>query len=400
MFAPLFVLFNAIMSVNGLRSPHILPNTAVFDDTIKCMTSTEYYGLTLLAIIPVSAFVSFLIASQLYKRNLLAIIGARFNPSKWESEPEESETETEPEETPEEKYVKLYPIKRASHSPPKYLDELAYSIMVEITPRGAVLMCYNHKFEGFEYWSDAVIPLTMLETVARRYVTEYNCKGFYLPRKKINVVDNEIEPVPEVEPELVPEVEVESVPEAESDSENDAVFLKRKKTVNQIKLEKQIAEEEQVTRFIKKGRLVDFKPKELFKGMNFDEQIVKKSLDYETFKKAMKESMAATTPTRTDYASIRAAADAGIFDTTKVDTPVTKVNDTISVNELGIFDELQQQPLRNWQTSTIEKDTNLKPEEYVKTLERLRKEKDMERDKMYEKEKARREKRDADEPCC
>jgi len=315
MFASLFVLFNAIaMSTSTVvRSPYILPNTAVFDDTIKCMPSTTYYALSLLAIVPISAFVSILVTSQLYKRNLLAIIGARFNPDasfedEWETEYEE-DSDNEQEETPDEKYVKQYPIKRASHDPPKCLDELKYTIMVETTPRGTILLCYNHEIDGFEYWSDSDIPLTMLETAARRYVTEYNCKQFYLPRKKTNDVDKE-EPVP------IEESEIEPVPvpaqESETDPEDD-VFIKRKKTTAQVKLEKQIAEEEPVTRFIKKGKLVDFKPKELFKGMNFDEQVTKKTLNYDTFKQAMMESMSASTPSRTDYASVRNACDSGMF---------------------------------------------------------------------------------------
>jgi hypothetical protein len=317
MFATLFVLFNTfIASADGFkvhRSPHVLPDTAMFDDTIKCMTSTSYYTLTLMAIVPISAFISFFVTSQLYRRNLLEIIGARFNPSRLEesSEPD-SEPEQEPEETPEEKYTKLYPIKRASHDPPKCLDELKYTIMVEITPKGAVLMCYNHEAEGFEYWSDTDIPLSMLETAARRYVTEYNCKKFYLPRKKTNIVDNDEAVQPQSnELQTQPEPEIQPAPEAE-DSEDD-VFIKRKKTDAQLKLEKQIAEEEPVTRFIKKGKLIDFKPKELFKGMNFDEQIVKKTLNYDTFKKAMMDSMSANAPSRQDYASIRASCDSGMF---------------------------------------------------------------------------------------
>jgi len=277
------------------------------------MPSTTYYALSLLAIVPISAFVSILVTSQLYKRNLLAIIGARFNPDasfedEWETEYEE-DSDNEQEETPDEKYVKQYPIKRASHDPPKCLDELKYTIMVETTPRGTILLCYNHEIDGFEYWSDSDIPLTMLETAARRYVTEYNCKQFYLPRKKTNDVDKE-EPVP------IEESEIEPVPvpaqESETDPEDD-VFIKRKKTTAQVKLEKQIAEEEPVTRFIKKGKLVDFKPKELFKGMNFDEQVTKKTLNYDTFKQAMMESMSASTPSRTDYASVRNACDSGMF---------------------------------------------------------------------------------------
>jgi len=257
------------------------------------------------------------------------MIGVAFGKQVVDEAETETEEEPEPEETPEEKYVKLYPIKRAVHDPPKCLEELKYTIMVETTPRGTLLMCYNQETEGFEYWSDTDIPLTMLETAARRYVTEYNCKGFYLRRKKTNVVDNDEptlvvdEPTPVVDEstpvvnEPTPVVDeptpVVNEPTPVEDDDENEVFIKRKKTDAQLKLEKQIAEEEKVTRFIKKGKLVDFKPKELFNGMNFDEQVVKKTLDYETFKKAMSESSINSTPSRQDYASIRDACDTGRF---------------------------------------------------------------------------------------
>ena len=315
MFATLFIMFNAIVMqqtdahrvTHFASSPHVLPDTAVFDDSIKCMTATTYYVLSLLSIVPISLFVSFLVTSQLYRRNLLAIIGARFRPTESFDE-EESEPESEPEPTPEEKYISLYPIKRASNDPPRCLDELKYSIIVEGTPRGILVMCYNIDTEGFEYWSDSDIPLTMLETAARRYVMEYNCKSFYLPRKKVNAIDKD--------DEEQPPVNVEEHIEDQPSEEEDSVFIKRKKTDAQVKLDKQIAEEEPVTRFIKRGKLLDFKPKDLFKGMNFEEQMVKTKLDYSTFQKAMMESMAAEADPRTsrhDYAAIRDAIDAKKF---------------------------------------------------------------------------------------
>lgn len=323
MFATLFILFNAIVTASDARrvshfmsSPHILPDTAVFDDTIQCMSSTMFYALSIVSIVPISAFIATVITSQLYRRNLLAIIGARFR--SFDEEELESETDTESEveqePTPDEKYIQLYPIKRASHDPPKCLDELKYSIIVEGTPRGILVMCYNIDTEGFEYWSDSDIPLTMLETAARRYVTEYNCKKFYLPRKKVNAIDREEAEITQEQPvdegPLVNEQEEPLVDEQEAPLvEEESVFIKRKKTDAQVKLEKQMAEEEPVTRFIKRGRLLDFKPKELFKGMNFDEQIVKKTLDYGTFKKAMMESISAEGNPREDYASIRDAID-------------------------------------------------------------------------------------------
>ena len=85
MFATLFILFNTIVTASDARrvshfmsSPHILPDTAVFDDTIQCMSSTTYYVLSLLSIVPISFFISFFISFYCFVLlelgNILAIL--------------------------------------------------------------------------------------------------------------------------------------------------------------------------------------------------------------------------------------------------------------------------------------------------------------------------------------
>jgi hypothetical protein len=59
-------------------------------------------------------------------------------------------------------------------------DRLVNCILFETTPLGNVIMLYNHKKEVFEFYSDNTIPYRFLETVARKYVTTYNCKPLYI----------------------------------------------------------------------------------------------------------------------------------------------------------------------------------------------------------------------------
>ena len=44
-------------------------------------------------------------------------------------------------------------------------------------------MKYNEKDETFWYWSDKNIEYKNLETVARKYITKFNCKNIYIDRK-------------------------------------------------------------------------------------------------------------------------------------------------------------------------------------------------------------------------
>lgn len=366
MLSSLFVFLNSLYCAYAYRtdgsshysrfqtSPHTFSEKVAQDFSIQCMSDTEYYTLTVLAIVPLSAIISFAITSQLYKKNLLAMIGAPFRKPAMPDTDEDtttitSDTEEQPKETDEEKYIKSYPIKRAVHKPPKNLDELQYSIIIEGTPRGIVVMCYNSKMEGFEYWCDNDVPVPILETVARRYVTDYNCKKFYMPKKtellepviatcagstgdtgcispsyKLRVehpvhlisVHSDLDGQ-DGEGTIPPNGLFEEKPttattsgssSASSDQEDEDVFMRRKKTEKQLKLEQLIANQVPLTRFIKKGRLLDFKPKDLFKGMNFDEQLTKKTLDYKTFMNAMDQSII-NTPSTTDYAKIRDECD-------------------------------------------------------------------------------------------
>lgn len=77
------------------------------------------------------------------------------------------------------------------------------------TPEGYVFMKYNIDEEGFEYWcNNKNIKFKYLETVARKYVSTYLCKGIYKDR---NVEEESEDREQENNKEEIKEEEVEDV---------------------------------------------------------------------------------------------------------------------------------------------------------------------------------------------
>lgn len=63
-----------------------------------------------------------------------------------------------------------------------FIDFFSYlknSYVFENTPLGNVILFYNSEKGSFEYYSDKTMPYRYLETVARKYVTTFNCKILY-----------------------------------------------------------------------------------------------------------------------------------------------------------------------------------------------------------------------------
>ena len=58
-------------------------------------------------------------------------------------------------------------------------------ILIENTPRGNVMMYFNPYLLSYHYYSDEqIIPYTILEQVATKYVVMYRCKDFFIDVEK------------------------------------------------------------------------------------------------------------------------------------------------------------------------------------------------------------------------
>ena len=67
----------------------------------------------------------------------------------------------------------------------EFVNNLSLNTITETTPRGDVLMYYSSKLGSFVYHSNTKeIPYNYLETVARKYVIDYNCKKLYVDIRK------------------------------------------------------------------------------------------------------------------------------------------------------------------------------------------------------------------------
>lgn len=84
------------------------------------------------------------------------------------------------------KYTTKYPLDNAICSDEHSPNVNEHSYVLEYTPHGIVIMKYNYDSDGFQYWANyKQIPYTMLETVARKYITLYCCKELYIDRKQL-----------------------------------------------------------------------------------------------------------------------------------------------------------------------------------------------------------------------
>jgi hypothetical protein len=164
----------------------------------------------------------------------------------------------------EESAAETYEIPYENRFPPEEakkdnenLEGLMNNYVMETTPDGLVILRYNKKDEGFEYWADKAIAYKYLETVARKYVTIFSCGGIYinrgaLLRKKLAKLEKEIE-INKQKEKLDSEV-------SEEEEEEESVFAKLKSNkTNKPKEKTKIMRDDMVceksNKFMNRGKL-------------------------------------------------------------------------------------------------------------------------------------------------
>tara|TARA_B110000008_G_scaffold278167_1_gene321186 strand:+ start:1095 stop:1748 length:654 start_codon:yes stop_codon:yes gene_type:complete len=134
------------------------------------------------------------------------------------------------------------------------------------TPEGYVFMRYNLDEEGFEYWcNNKNIKFKYLETVARKYISTYLCKGIYKDRN----VEEESE-------------KEEDKPEKEEEEVED-VFVKPKKSTIKNN-NKRIVSNVVSNKYIYKGDVNDLT---IFKQNIEKEDDKKKKLSFSDYKRLL-----------------------------------------------------------------------------------------------------------------
>tara|TARA_Y100000748_G_scaffold268772_1_gene240498 strand:+ start:1197 stop:2006 length:810 start_codon:yes stop_codon:yes gene_type:complete len=75
-------------------------------------------------------------------------------------------------------YENKYSLKKALHNE-KHCD-LSEKYIFEATPDGVIILNYDIENKSFNYWSDQTINYKYLQTAARRFVFDYQCKDYYI----------------------------------------------------------------------------------------------------------------------------------------------------------------------------------------------------------------------------
>lgn len=80
----------------------------------------------------------------------------------------------------EKKYVEQYNLLDEVVLTKEKIDSLTNNFIMDLTPVGNVVMCYDSDKESFLYYSDNVVPYRFLEALCRKYVVTFSCKSLYV----------------------------------------------------------------------------------------------------------------------------------------------------------------------------------------------------------------------------
>jgi hypothetical protein len=117
--------------------------------------------------------------------NLYRYLGTPEEILRIEALDEEPEQVAKVEVSYEERYMDKYNALPVVELDKEKLASLKNCIIMEKTPLGNVIMCYDADREAFKYYTDNAIPYRMLETVGRKYVCTYHCKSIYVDMKEV-----------------------------------------------------------------------------------------------------------------------------------------------------------------------------------------------------------------------
>lgn len=182
------------------------------------------------------------------------------------------------------KYIDKFDKLEAHELSKDFLNGLKNNIIMEMTPRGNIVMYYDHDTETFVYYSDRKdIPYSFLETLVRKYAITYNCKKII-----IDIREELIKAKKKMDEEQ--EGGVKEVNKKHSKSE-ETIFANLKKYNrkgtggNKVDNKKYLLMES-ANRYSYKGKIENFS----FITPNTEKNTKDKKIDYETFKKLMKKN--------------------------------------------------------------------------------------------------------------
>ena len=211
----------------------------------KCMEGNWLLLFFFLAsFLPFTAFVcAWLVAKHVYEPHLKYL---------------NSLPEPVDEEEKEPLYEEKYPLEEAEPSARDDDSDLDMNNckVEDSTPDGDVIMQYNKKNEGFDYWSDKKnIEYKYLETVARKYVTEFRCSELYIDREQD--IKDQVEKEEE-EKKMAEEKEKMSAEDKEQEDSDDDVFAKLKPKAKMVSKKPGMKAAIRANKYRYKGKIKEF----------------------------------------------------------------------------------------------------------------------------------------------
>jgi hypothetical protein len=177
------------------------------------------------------------------------------------------------EEPEAKKYIESYPLEENMEFDLESFNDKNKSI-IEATPDGNVVMCYNKDDELWEYWADKKyknnINFNTLDVICRKYCNVYQCSPLYIDRLR-NIEDQKQSQKEEEEREKMEKEDKEK----DKDSDDD-LFVKAKPTNKK----KKIICAEKSNNYKYKGEVKDF---EGF-NMKYEEEEIHEDMSWASWK--------------------------------------------------------------------------------------------------------------------
>lgn len=166
---------------------------------------------------------------------------------------ESDDSDDDSEDDEEVLYENEYPLDEAKNDNKDMDYKLCY--ITEMTPDGNVFMRYNDVDERYDFWSNKkAITYKYLETVARKFVTDFRCVELYINRQKD--IDDQVQEEKEAK-EREKMVKEDKKEESESDSDDD-VFAKLKPVARKVNKKTGMKAAKRANRYRYQGNGVEF----------------------------------------------------------------------------------------------------------------------------------------------
>jgi len=269
-------------------------NTYTITNSSDCLQLYDLFSLC--SIFATSFCIAFsLVGSTIYTR-----VGDHSN--FFEDSDSEKDSDSEEEDDDQEEYDHLYYDELDNLEDrvleKEDLEKLENVVVREKTPNGEVIMTYNHKSESFGYYcDDKNVKYMVLDTVARKFTIDNNCKSVCVNYKaefekaKVAILADQVTstktvdpPISDVEPPVVKKSIYAKFKNYNSNTNNTSMkkdVVTPAATGGGNKTEKIYILTEKANRFTYKGRISNYNTVEV------TDTVYKKTIDFATFKKSL-----------------------------------------------------------------------------------------------------------------